>query len=369
MDQATRRWMIVPTIFIVLFFVMPALGINGVFFTPLLKEFGGSRARISTLLTMNYLAGALLMFASGWLLDFVEARYLIIVGALLVGAGNLVAGRADSFLMLGCGYVMTGAGAGMAGQVTAAVVISNWFAGHRAKGLALGLALTGLQSGDAIMALLAAHIMVRHGWRAAFLMMSVVPLLILPPLALIVVRTRPPGAEVTGLKAAAPVVPGVDLGEVLRSRSLWLLIFASLCTGYVHSEFVHLAPDLIGMKYTPQQAALALSVMLLAAGSSMPICGAIADRIGVRPVLSGCYALGGVMSFTLIKAASPVVLVSYAILFGCGGGAPTTLVQLLITDCFGLKRYGTLGGLMMITGYVSGFDPTDHHGRNLRSLW
>ena len=70
------------------------------FIPALLKGFRWSRTKISLLPSVPALAWAGFVFPVGWLLDRVEARLIMITGALAAAVGFLLAGRAQSFTPL-----------------------------------------------------------------------------------------------------------------------------------------------------------------------------------------------------------------------------------------------------------------------------
>src|SRR5262249_22583412 len=60
----------------------------GVFFTPLLRQFGWGRAQLSTLQGSLAISAGISAPLIGWLLDRVEARIVMVVGAAFAGVGT-----------------------------------------------------------------------------------------------------------------------------------------------------------------------------------------------------------------------------------------------------------------------------------------
>jgi len=102
-----------------------------VFIPALLKGFGWSRTKVSLLPSVAALAWGGFVFPVGWLLDWAEARLIMITGALAVAVGFLVAGREQSFTPLFIAYLMLGVGIAAGTIAPAAFVVANWFSARR----------------------------------------------------------------------------------------------------------------------------------------------------------------------------------------------------------------------------------------------
>ncbi len=136
----------VVSLFFTLFFIFGS-GYNtaGVFFTPVIKSFGWSRARLSTLQTALALAAGVSIPLVGWVLDRVEARFVMAAGAVMAGCGFITASLAHSYAAMIAAYLLIGLGIGAATLLPCSMVIANWFGARR--GIAMGLAMAGTSVG------------------------------------------------------------------------------------------------------------------------------------------------------------------------------------------------------------------------------
>jgi MFS family permease len=151
-----QAWMIVISLFLVMVVINGSgYGAQGVFFTPLLKQFGWSRAKVSLLQSTMGLTMGIAMPLAGWLLDRVEARIVMLAGALLAGVAFAAASQAHSFVPMLAAYIAFGFGMGASTTLPAAFVVSNWFEDQR--GLALGVAMAGASFGGTVMTLVAGY--------------------------------------------------------------------------------------------------------------------------------------------------------------------------------------------------------------------
>jgi len=125
------RW-IAASLFLALFLLWGS-GFNstGLFIEPLLKQFGWGRTQVSPLIAALAFASGVSSPLAGRLLERLETRIVIVAGALLSGAGLVVASRANTFAPMLAAYTILGLGLGLSTFVPTALVISNWF-GERA---------------------------------------------------------------------------------------------------------------------------------------------------------------------------------------------------------------------------------------------
>jgi MFS family permease len=145
----------------------------------------------------------------------------------------------------------------------------------------------------------------------------------------------------------------LELREALKGHTLWLLLVANFVSYMlVSSTYVHEISFLTGLGYTPVHATLALTAQWTVAGFGKPMSGVIADRVDVRRTLAVAWLACGWSTLFLLKAVHPGAVALYALFYGLVSGAPVTLMPLLIADCFGLKRFGTLSGILNFSGMV-----------------
>jgi MFS family permease len=109
---------------------------------------------------------------------------------------------------------------------------------------------------------------------------------------------------------------------------------------------LHSVPYLIGIGYAPARAALALSILLAFGGTGKLLIGWTADRMGARIVLAADL-LAMAMGISLLMAARHrLPLAGFVTLYGFTVGAPLALLPLAAADSLGLKRFGSLYGLL-----------------------
>src|SRR5216683_5997841 len=357
MTQRERQgWIIVAAFFVTLLLVFGS-GYNtgGLFFPHLLKHFGWKRAQLSTLQGAALpLSAGLSAPLIGWLLDRVEARVVMVAGVIMTGVSFLICSRVDSFGPLFGAYVLLGVGIGASTLLPCALVIANWFGARR--GLAMGLTFAGTSLGGAAMTMVGNFAIVRGGWRAGYVALAIPMFVIVVPLIILVVRTRPPQAEGVSVAQASDALPGFELREAFRTRSFWTIataqfFFAAVAAG----AGLHLITYLTELGYTPSFAAGIMSIGFVFAAVGKLSMGIIADRVSARIALSINFLLAGVGMMLIFGAARIAVLVPFVLIFGLTLGAPLVLVPMLVAESLGLKRFGSIGGIAGVFNTIGAF--------------
>jgi MFS family permease len=317
---------------------------TGVFFPPLLKEFGWSRTQISALPAVLAVSAGFGGPLIGWVLDRVEARVVMVVGATAAGLAFIAASRIGSFQPLVAAYVLLGLGIAASTLLPVSLVIANWFGARR--GLAMGVAMAGTSLGGAAMTMVASVAIGHGGWRAAYLTLGLPMIIVLVPLIMLIVRTRPPTAEKLSVAAQADALPGLEVGPALRSRSFWMVALAQFCYATAAAGMVaHLITYLVGIGYVATVAAGLMSVTFVFTSLGKVIMGLFADRVSGRIALTINFAIAAAGTAAMLGARHLAILMPCVLVVGLTLGAPLVLVPLVMVDSLGLKRFGSLAGL------------------------
>jgi fucose permease len=87
-----RSWLVATALFLMLVLSYSSTYLTmGIFFTPLIKNFGYSHAKVSELSTVAFLTTALFSWPAGWLIERIDSRFLISAGAVVIAAGFMTA--------------------------------------------------------------------------------------------------------------------------------------------------------------------------------------------------------------------------------------------------------------------------------------
>jgi MFS family permease len=178
-------------------------------------------------------------------------------------------------------------------------------------------------------------------------------------LVLFVIRRKPTGAADAHQPASlAPELPGLDTYEALRNPPFWILI-AAIYLGSISlaAMFYFITPSLIHAGFTSRNATLVQSAQNLVAVPGLIIAGLLADRFTGRKVAAAMLAGLGVASVLLMEAGGgsavwPLYVAAFIVVFGLTAGVTAAVFPIALAELVGLKRFGTLAGLLSFASTI-----------------
>lgn len=349
-QQERQGWKIVASLFLTLFLVWGG-GINtgAVFFPALLKHFGWSRAYLSTLGSAGAIAAGLVGPLVGWLLDRFEARRVMVAGTAATAIAFMAASRVNSYFPLLLANLVIAIGVTAATVIPCSLIVSNWFGARR--GLALGVTFAGTSIGGMGMTIVSSYAIASGGWRTGYVTLAIPMIVVVIPILLLAVRSRPPDANpATHLSTAHPstMLPGLELAEAMRTRSFWLISAAQfLFACSIAGVGLHLIAFLIGVGYAANFAAGVLSAIFFLTSIGKLAMGLFADRVSARVALTVNFAFSMLGMAMLLGAARVAPLLGFIVFYGLTVGAPLVLMPMVMAESLGIRR---LGSVMGITG-------------------
>ncbi len=269
-QELGRGWSVVLAAFIGIAFGISAIYFytTGFFIKPLQAEFGWSRTEVSLAMIGGTIATAVASPLVGALVDRIGARLVGCISLLCLSLGFLALSRLGpsiwAFALLSLLISMGGSGTS---PVTFTRMIAARFS--RARGIALGLALSGTGVAGALVPRLFGPYIETAGWRAGYQVLFLAVLIAAP---IVWVLGRRNDSDRTGAAA-----PGLSFSAVVASSLFRRLAIAFVATALAIGGFiVHLVP------------------LLTDAGFSVATAGQVAMTVGVFVIVGrlGCgYAL------------------------------------------------------------------------------
>ena len=320
-------------------------------------EFGTSRADASLPYTLNMIGFALGNFALGRALDRFGVTLSLILAALGIVGGLIIAILSNSIATLSFGQLIIGF-ASAVGFGPLIADISHWFV--RRRGIAVALVASGNYLSGAIWPMVLAGVMQESGWRAVYTVMAFVTFAGVIPLALLL--RRQVSSETHASAHAASALNAKSAG--LSPRALaYLLGFAGICCCVAMSmPQVHIVALCVDLGFGAAVGAEMLSLMLLGGVGSRIVSGLLADRLGgVRTLLIGS-TLQGLALFLYLPAGDIVSLYVVSLVFGLSQGGIVPSYALIVREYMPSKEAGARVGFVMmatilgmaIGGWVSG---------------
>lgn len=317
----------------------------GVFTKPLGDEFGWSRAETQaflTFLTAGVLLGSPL---AGWLMDRIGVRRVVITSIFGLSAGVAALGLFTASLPL---FYAIAAATALAAAGTTSVcysrVVISWFA--RQRGLALGLSISGPGLAGIVLPAYATWLVTTEGWRAAYLGLSALPILLALPVAFLWLRMQPGDAIAAG--DIPDSTQGMTFAEAIRGYRMWVIgiAFFLFCSG-TGGSIPHLIPMLTDRGLTASDAAGIAGISGVAVLIGRVAGGWLLDRFWaplVAAVVVGsptlfCLALG-------LGGSGDWLILAAAITIGLAAGAEFDIVAYMVSRYFGLRDYGLIYGVL-----------------------
>src|SRR5882757_2689486 len=200
-------WIIVAAAFVTMGVSVNARTAFSLLFPPILGEFGWDRGVVAGVFSFGFLVSAFISPFVGRLLDLHGPRIVIEIGAVLLALGMALAtiSREPWQLYLTLG-VLVGGGGNFLGYGVQSQFIPNWFV--RRRGLAIGIAFSGVGVGSIVLLPWLQILIARDGWRTACWTLAVMVIVLLMPLNLLLRRSpqeiglRPDGDSASDTRAA-----------------------------------------------------------------------------------------------------------------------------------------------------------------------
>lgn len=342
------------------------------FVKPIESDLGWSRGAIMTGSTVFNITMAAASLFIGRLVDTKWVSYVIAAGAGIAGIGFVLLSSMQSIYSFYLGYFIIGLGMTASGQIPAAAVVANWF--HKRRGLAIGVMFAGAGSGGIIFVpFIGGFLIPSLGWRMSYFAMAFIPWIILIPLALFVLKTKPSdmglfpdGANTSeSQKKHINVQPVHDFTTkvVLANSAFWLIAVSYLFAGFSQNGFFfNLVPYFQETGLSILSASTLVGFISIGSVIGKIGFGLLCDYVHPRYTVSICLFLEItsilLLTLTINETTPMILLIVYALIFGLGAGGILPTLPLMIGKYFGLRSYGTLLGIINFGFYVgSGIGP------------
>ncbi len=328
-----------------------------IFLKPIAEDMGWGRGALAVALLVGSIGAAVASPIAGMMIDRIGAKPVMLAGTLVIGFALLAGSRIALLWQLYVVFAFIGLGLMCATIIPCSLLISNWFIARR--GTAMSGAFVGTSVGGMVMSPVANWIILNYGWRTAFAFSGLGILVLVIPVILLVIRTRPSEIGLEAYRCAGPETSGVDdnwgfsVRQALSLRVFWQIAAIMLLVGLVTTGLGnHCVAYLTDLGHSPTRAAFAWSVVMGAMAVGKLSMGPIADRWGAKTVMAGASVLFSV-SIGILTLAQPYWLVlAFAVVYGFALGAPLVINPLLTGDYLGIKNFATILGVLNVLATI-----------------
>ncbi|WP_346939925.1 MFS transporter [uncultured Clostridium sp.] len=341
-------WIVICCFLIMSIIYAPIINLISVYAKPVSTDLGVKMPTYTYYFTIMSLTSLVALPFVGQMMKKFNNKIIIILGILMCGTSFIGFSMANDLKHFYALAVVQGIGFTTACLIPPSLLVTNWF--NEKRGLALGLVMSGSGIGGAVLSIFMTQLIVSHSWRTAYMVTGCMILLMIP-LVVFVIKLKPSdiGLEPLGQVLVRGEAKGLTQKESMATISFWLLFIAIIVTAiFINGFSMYSIPYLTGLKYTPQNAALILSVSMISLALAKIVIGRTYDRLGITPTIwiVGICTLLALISY---KCASIKVFgVAGAMLMGVAGTHMTVTISYLTASFFGDKDFGAKYSVMSI---------------------
>ncbi len=331
----------------------------GVFFNPVLIEFGWTRTMTAGAFSLSLLMNGLLGIVMGGLNDRFGPRIVVSFSGLLFGLGYLLMSQISAVWQL---YLFYGVivGTAMGGTFAPlASTVARWFVKRR--GMMTGIIVAGIGIGTLIGPPAASWLIATYGWRLSYAILGSL-ILVVVVLAAQFLRRDPTqvgqvayGADEVEKQRPRLGTWGFSLRETIHTRQFWMAFAMLLCYGSgVFTVIVHIVPHAISMGSSAASAANILATIGALSILGKIVLGSAVDRIGSRQGFIIGLTMMSASLFWLVSATEEWMFYLFAASFGFAYGSCSASVPPLVAALFGLRSLGLMLGVMNLGLFIGG---------------
>lgn len=337
--ESRKAWVVVWATFVCLAVIFGVSYSFAAFFENFATEFDAQRADVSWIFGICGLVYFVLGAFGGMLADRWGPRVVCMAGMGFIASGLYLTSLAQSLYMLYISYGLL-VGLGIALVYTPSIAsVQPWFTQRR--GLASGIASSGVGAGTLVLPVVVSYLMTQMSWRDTLQTLSL-GVVCVGLLAAYLLK-RAPQAE-QGQKGA---LPGLTLKEALQSPAFrWLYMGTLFGSPVMFIPFAHISAAArdVGV---PEAQAVGL-VGLIGIGSLVGrfAIGWLADRLGRVKTLMLMQCLMGLSYLIWAVADDRLVFALFVVWFGLSYGSIVSLLPAICMDLFGGKAVSAIIGTL-----------------------
>lgn len=324
---------------------------------PIAVELGWSYSEISLAMSIRGLEAGILSPFLGKIVDRWPAKWLILVGAIIIGLGYIILSQVNSLGIFYFSFMVIALGSSLSVTMAPMTTVARWF--RKKLGKANGIMTMGIGIGGLSTPIIT-KIIDTFDWRVSVIILAIVVATIGVPLAFIF-RSHPEDYGL--LPDGEPLTTGDDnkeyadydfstsVREAIKTRAFWHFGIATFCQVAAASAVIlHVMPymTMIGMeRSTASMVAMFIPLVSIPARFTY---GWMSDIFPKKYVFAASNVLTsiGLFLFSIIEVGSTVKIVSFIIFFGIGLAGVAPLRAPMVREYFGVKNFGSIFGITFI---------------------
>ena len=314
-----------------------------VFQKPLIEMFGFSTSQANLAYTLSLCIAACSVILSGKLQETKGARFTLILGGFIFGAGIFLTGFTTGIAVLYLSYgLLGGVGIGLIYGCTIPNTV-KWFPDKR--GLAGGAIAAGFGLGSVLFAPLSVYLIDITGVLATFRIEGLAYIIVIV-IASSLITSPKEGYKPAGwnppAQAAGNIIKNYTTGEMIRTGKFWVL-WVMCGIGCLAGLMIigHASP--IGQEQvfiSPEMAAGAVALLAIANTGGRLFWGAVSDKVGRYNAVILMYILSALMLLLLSNTGSYWLFIISIMGVGLSFGGFMGVFPSITADNFGTLHLG-----------------------------
>ena len=335
-----------------------------VWFVVLEKNFGWSRTQLSLAFSLTRVEGTIMGPISGYLIDRLGPRRMVLIGLFTIGIGFLLFSRISHLWQFYLAFMIMTSGMGIGTWLPMMTVLNNWFIKSRSTAMAIameGFAIGGIVIIPILAWFLDSKNVGPEGWRYTALVIGLAVIVLSFPVSRLV-RNKPEDYGLlpygrTDLRDqntnVSPEYQNDDRDytwrQAIRTRTFWLISMGHACTSLVVvTLMVHLGTMLSDKGFSIQTIGWVVATQTGVTALFNIVGGYVGDKISIRIALFIFSVIQTAGLVILLVAHTPSMVYIFAIVYGIGVGGRMPLTTSIRGAYFGRKAFASITGISMI---------------------
>ena len=306
------------------------------------EEFGWTRTIVTSGNAVGKIIVCLFAFLTGWIIDRVGPRRVMLVGILLGGIALIGLSRMNALWFLYFFYFIHALAYMSGGPLPNQVLISRWFTTSRGK--AMGIAYVGIGVGGMLVPIIANRLIQAFGWHTALMILGFLMIAVAWPIIWFISDNPKQTSQDQAVQE-----PKIPFRKILRQRNVYLLLIGSMCSiaavsGTSQNLKLFFTFDL---EFAQSQSARIMSIVLASSIIGRLMMGWLADKMPKKYVMILIFTLVSLAIPLLYGASIPGVIYIFAVLFGIALGGDYMIIPLMAAELFGVRILGRVMGIII----------------------
>jgi len=337
--ESRRAWVVVWATFVCLAVIFGVSYSFAAFFENFAKEFAAQRADVSWIFGLCGLVYFVLGAGGGLLADRWGPRLVCMTGMVFIAIGLFLTSLAQSLATVYLSYGLL-VGLGIAFVYTPSIAsVQPWF--NKRRGLASGIASSGIGAGTLILPVVVSYLLAEVNWRVALQMMSAGVLLIGLSAGFLLKRAP----DLTG--STRGQLPGLSLSTALKTPAFkWLYMGTLLGAPVMFVPFAHISAAARDAGLPDAQAVGLVGLIGIGSLVGRFAIGWLADRLGRVRTLMLMQCLMGLSYLVWAGAQDRWMFALFALWFGLSYGSIVSLLPAICMDLFGGRAVSAIIGTL-----------------------